>query len=80
MLHMLYQMCQLLRQGAMWDDALAWWQFFDTQNFLGLANYFCKFVMGYAQLASLQQLTKKDKDYACTQKFLHVMLAFRHSP
>ena len=36
----------------------------DMQKFLGLANYFCKFIMGYAQLvAPLQKLTKNKKDY-----------------
>ena len=40
----------------------------DMQKFLGLANYFRKFIMGYAQLvASLQLLTNKDKDYAWTK-------------
>ena len=41
----------------------------DMQKFLGLANYYCKFIMGYAQLvAPMQQLTKKDKDYAWTEE------------
>ena len=41
----------------------------DMQNFLGLANYFHKFIMGYAQLvAPMQQLTKKDRDYAWTEE------------
>ena len=41
----------------------------DMQKFLGLANYFRKFIMGYAQLvAPMQQLTKKDKDYAWTEE------------
>ena len=41
----------------------------DMQNFLGLANYFCKLVMGYAQLvAPMQQLPKKDKDHAWTEE------------
>ena len=41
----------------------------DMQKFLGLANYFHKFIMGYAQLvAPLQLLSKKDKDYAWTKE------------
>ena len=41
----------------------------DMQKFLGLTKYFRKFIMGYAQLvAPIQQLTKKDKDYAWTEE------------
>ena len=41
----------------------------DMQKLLGLANYFRKFLMGYAKLvAPLQQLTKKGKTYSWTKE------------
>ena len=40
----------------------------DMQKFLGLTNYFRKFIPGYAKLVEpLQQLTKQDKHYAWTE-------------
>ena len=41
----------------------------DMQKFLGLTNYFRKFILGYAQLVEpLQQLTKQDRHYALTEE------------
>ena len=41
----------------------------DMQKFLGLTNYFRKFILGYAKLVEpLQQLTKQDRHYAWTKE------------
>ena len=41
----------------------------DMQKFLGLTNYFRKFILGYAKLVeTLQQLTKQDRHYPWTKE------------
>ena len=41
----------------------------DVQRFYGLANYFHRFILGWAKLvAPLQELLKKDKDWECTDE------------
>ena len=55
------------------------------RSFLGLANYFRKFVQGWSALvAPLQRLTKKDKEFVwsaeCDQAFEGVKEALTHAP
>jgi len=41
----------------------------DVQNFLGLANYYCRFIEGFATVARLlHDLVKKDKKWEWTEK------------
>jgi len=41
----------------------------DVQKFLGLANYYCRFIQGFASIARLlHNLVKKDQKWSWTEK------------
>jgi len=41
----------------------------DVQKFLGLANYYCRFIKGFASIARLlHDMVKKDKKWEWTEK------------
>ena len=41
----------------------------DVQKFLGLANYYCQFIEGFASIARpLHDMVKKDKKWEWTEK------------
>lgn len=57
----------------------------EVRSFLGLANYFRKFIQGYAKLASpLTDLTKKTSEFiwlnACQEAFDGIKWALTHAP
>ena len=52
----------------------------DMQKFLGLTNYFRKFILGYAKLVEpLQQLTKQDRHYAWTEEWYAALTGVKNA-